>query len=158
MILSSTMLLPPVAFVRRVVHRTTVALRLWLTTLMLATLLAIHGRTAEAFAAMSRSLIRSAVAGIGRIHGSEAAALRRIHRSTLPIALGLGVTLKLNAITRTGPIRAALCFTQSVRAWAIPFALFSRTWHIAWWRSRWSIHFGRSGRRLVCGLGFLGLQ
>jgi len=159
MVLTARMFLPPIAFVLRVVHRATIALSLWLTAL-----LAIHGRTAEALATMSGALIRSAVARVGGIHGSGLAALRRIHRSTLPIALGLCVTLRLCNVTRTNPIRAALRFTQGVRTGTIPFPLITRTRQVTWCRSRRSIHFGccgrkwRSGGRLTCRLGFLGLQ
>jgi|GEM_PF-2690447 len=159
-ILTARMFLTPIAFVLRVVHRASIALHL-----RLATLLAIHGRTAEALAAMFRPLIRSAVASVGgRIHGAGTAALRRIHRSTLPIPLGLCVTLRLSAITRTSPIRAALRLTQFVRSGTIPFPLFSKSRQITWCRRRRSIHFGRCGRqwsyggRLICRLGILGLQ
>lgn len=164
MVLAARMLLTPAAFARRVVHRATVALSLWLAALMLATLLAIHGRTAEALATMSRPLIRSAVSSIGGIHGAGAAILWRIHRSTLPIALGLCVTLGRSAITRTRPLQAALRFTQGIRTGTIPFTLFSRTRQVTRCRSRRSIHFGRCGRkwrsggRLICRLGILGLQ
>lgn len=164
MVLPARMLLTPAAFVLWVVHRATIALGLRLAALMLATLLAIHGGTTEALAAMSRPLIRSAVSCIGRIHGARSAALRRIHRSTLPIALGLCVTLRRSGITRANPIRAALRFTQGVRPSTISFLLFSGTRQITWCRSRRSIHFGRCGRkwrcggRLICRLGILGLQ
>lgn len=164
MVLTPRMFLTPIAFVLRVVHRASIALRRRLAARMLATLLAFHGRTAEALAAMFRPLIRSVVASVGGIHGSGPAALRRIHRSTLPIPLGLCVTLRLSAITRTSPIRAALRFTQSVRTGTIPFPLFARTRQITWCRRRRSIHFGRCGRkwnyggRLACRLGILGLQ
>lgn len=160
MVLTARMFLPPIAFVLRVVHRSSITLRRRLAALMLATLLAIHGWTAEALAAMFRPLIRSAVASVGGIHGAGAAILRRIHRSTLPIPLGLCVTLRLSAITRTRPIRAALRF----RTGTIPFPLLSRTRQITWCRRRRSIHFGRCGRqwsydgRLICRLGILGLQ
>lgn len=159
-ILAPLMFLTTVAFMLGVVHRATIALHLRLAALMLTTLLAIHGWTAEALATMSRTLIRSATASVGRIHGAGSAALRRIHRSTLPIALGLCVTLRLSAITRTRPIRAALRF----RTGTIPFPLFSRTRQITWCRRRRSIHFGRCGRkwryggRLACRLGILGSQ
>lgn len=158
MVLTARMLLTPIAFVLRVAHRATVALRL--AALMLATLLVIHGWTAETLLTMSGALIRSAIASVGRIHGCGPSALRRIYRSTLPIARGLCVTLRLSAITRTRPIRAALRF----RTGTIPFPLFSRTRQITWCRSRRSIHFGccgrqwRSGGRLACRLGILGLQ
>lgn len=160
MVLTARMFLPPIAFVLGVVHRATIALHLRLAALMLTTLLAIHGWTAEALATMSRPLIRSAVASVGGIHGARATVLRRIHRSTLPIALGLCVTLRLSAITLTRPIRAALRF----RTGTIPFPLFSRTRQITWCRRRRSIHFGRCGRkwryggRLACRLGILSLQ
>lgn len=164
MVLTPRMFLTPIAFVLRVVHRATIALSLRLTALMLATLLVIHGGTAEALATMSSPLIWSAVASVGRIHGCGPSALRRIHRSTLPIALGLCVTLRLCTVTRTSPIRAALRFTQGVRTGTIPFPLITRTRQVTWCRSRRSIHFGccgrkwRSGGRLTCRLGFLGLQ
>jgi hypothetical protein len=164
MVLTARMFLTPIAFVLRVVHRASIALHLRLATRMLATLLAIHGRTAEALAARPRPLIRSAVARVGGIHGSGLAALRRIHRSTLPIPLGLCVTLRLSAITRTSPIRAALRLTHFVRSGTIPFPLFSKSRQITWCRRRRSIHFGRCGRqwryggRLICRLGILGLQ
>ncbi len=79
MTLTPRMFLPPIAFVLRVVHRATVALCLWLAALMLTTLLAIHGWTTEALAAMSGALIRIAIVGIGRIHRAGSAALRRVH-------------------------------------------------------------------------------
>lgn len=160
MVLAASMLLSPTAFVRRGVHRAAIALSLRLAALMLATLLAIHGRTAEALAPMSWPLIRSTVSSIGRIHRAGAAALRRIHRSTLPIALGLCVTLRRSAITRSTHIWAALRFSTG----NIPFPLFSRTRQVTWCRSRRRIHFGccgrkwRSGGRLICRLGILGLQ
>ena len=160
MVLTPRMFLTPIAFVLRVVHRASIALRRRLAARMLATLLAFHGRTAEALAAMFRPLIRSVVASVGGIHGSGPAALRRIHRSTLPIPLGLCVTLRLSAITRTSPIRAALRF----RTGTIPFPLFSRTRQITRCRTRRSIHFGCCGRkwryggRLACRRGILGLQ
>lgn len=160
MVLAARMLLTTVAFVLRVVHWASIGLCLWLAALLLATLLAIHGRTAEALAAMSRSLIRIAVSSVGWIHGAGAAILWRIHRSTLPIALGLCVTLRRSAITRTSPIRAALRF----RTGNIPFPLLSRTRQVTWRRSRRRIHFGccgrkwRGGGRLICRLSILGLQ
>jgi hypothetical protein len=160
MALTARMFLPPIAFVLRVVHRASIALSLRLTARMLATLLVIHEGTAEALATMSSPLIWSAVASVGRIHGCRSTALRRIHRSTLPIALRLCVTLRLSAITRTSPIRAALRF----RTGTIPFPLLAGTRQITWCRSRRSIRFGRCGRkrsgggRLTCRLGFLGLQ
>lgn len=164
MVLTPRMFLPPITFVLRVVHRATVALRLRLTALMLATLLVIHGGTAEALAAISRALIGVAIASIGKIHGSGPAALRRIHWSTLPIPLGLCVTLRLSAITRTGPIRAALRFTQGVRTGTIPFPRFSDARQVTWCCWRRSIQFGCCGRKwrsdgwLACRLGILGLQ
>ena len=153
MVLTSHMLLPPVAFMLRV-HRPTIALRLrlaalMLATLMFATLLAIHGRTAKAIAAMPRALIRTAVASIGGIHGG--AILRRIHRSTLPIA-------------RACHVRAALRLTHVVRTGSIAVPLLARTRQVTWRSGRRSVHFGncgrkwRSVRRLVCRLGVLGLQ
>jgi len=168
MILAACMLLPPVAFMRRV-HRTTIALCLRFATLMLTTLrlstlvlaalrfaalmftalLAIHGRTAKAFAAMSRALIQIAVACIGGIH--RAAILRRIHRAAPPIAL------RLCAIARACHVRAALRLrTGSI---AIPLLAGARLvlrrrggrkWILLRSRHRW--------RRLVCGLGVLSLQ
>lgn len=164
MVLAARMLLSPTAFVLRVVHRAAIALGRRLTARMLVTLLAIHRGTTEALATMSRPLIRSAVAGIGRIHGAGAAVLRRIHRSTLPIARGLCVTLRRGAITRSTHIRAALRFAQGFRTGTIPFPLFSRTRQVTWCRRRRSIHFGSCGRkwrgggRLICRLGILGLQ
>lgn len=160
MILAARMLLSSAAFARRVVHRAAIALCLRLAARMLATLLAIHRGTAEAFATVSRSLIRITVSSVGWIHGAGAAILWLIHRSTLPIALGLCVTLRRSAITRTRPIRAALRF----RTGNIPFPRFSRTRQVTRCRSRRSIHFGRCGRkwrsggRLICRLGILGLQ
>lgn len=153
MVLATSMLLPPAAFVLRV-HRATVALRLRFAALMLATRVAIHGRPAEALAAMSRTLTRIAAACIGRIH-----------RSTLPIPLGLCITLRLSAITRrTRPIRTTLRFTQGVRTWAIPVPWRSGTRKVTRWRSRRCVHLGRcrrkrrSGGRWASRLGFLGLQ
>ena len=70
MVLATNMLLSPAAFVLRIVHRATVALRLRFTALMLATRLAIHGRPAEALAAMSWALLRITAACMGRIHGA----------------------------------------------------------------------------------------
>lgn len=160
MVLTARMFLPPIAFVLRVVHRASIALSLRLTALMLSTLLAIRRRTAESLAAMFRPLIRSAVASVGGIHGARATVLRRIHRSTLPIPLGLCVTLSRSAITRTSPIRTALRF----RTGTIPFPRFSKTRQITWRSSRRSIHFGRCRRkwrysgRLPRRLSILGLQ
>jgi hypothetical protein len=162
MILMSHVLLPPVAFMRRV-HRTTIALRLrfaslmltalvlaslMLTALVLTTLLAIHRRTAKAIATMSRSLIRTAIACIGRIHG--AAIRRRIHRSAL----------RLRAIARACHVRAAL----RLRTGGIAIPLLAGARLVTWRSGRRRVHFGscgrkrRSGGRLVCGLGILSLQ
>lgn len=165
MILTARMRLPPAAFVLRVVHRAKVALRLRFAALMLAPLLPIHGRPTEALAAMSGTLLRITATCIGRIHGAWATALRRAHRPTLPIPLGLCITLRLRAITRrTRPIRAALRRTQDVRPWTIPFSRFSGTRQVKRGRSRRGIHFGccgrrwRCGGRLACRLSILSLQ
>jgi hypothetical protein len=158
MVLAASMLLSSTAFVRRGVHRAAIALSLRLAARMLTTLLPVHGWTPEALVARPRALLRSAVSSIGGIHGPGRAALRRIHRSTLPIALRLCVTLWRS------PIMAALRFAQGLRTGTIPFPLFSWTRQITWCRSRRRIHFGccgrkwRGGGRLICRLGILGLQ
>lgn len=165
MVLAISMLLSPAASVLRVTHRATVALRLRFTALMLASRLAIRGRPTEALTAMSRALLRITAACTGGIHEAWATALRRVHRPTLSIPLGLCITLRLSAITRrTRPIRTTLRFTQGVRAWAIPVPWLSGTRKVTRWRSRRCVHFGRCGRKRRSGgrwasrLGFLGLQ
>jgi hypothetical protein len=151
MILAACMILPPVAFMRRV-HRTTITLRLttlrlsalWLSALVLATLrfaalrlaalLAIHGRTAKAIAAMFRATI-----------------LRRILRSAPPIAL------RLCAIARACHVRAALWLRTGCIA--IPLLAGARLILRHRGRRKWVLLRSRHRwRRLVCGLGILRLQ
>ena len=116
---------------------------------MFTTLLAIHGRTTKAIAAMSRSLIRIAIACIGRIHGS--AILRRIHRSAL----------RLRAIARACHLRTAL----RLRTGSIAIPLLAGARLVTWRSGRRRVHFGSCGRkrrsrwrRLVCRFCILSLQ
>lgn len=138
------------------IHRATIALRLRLTTLMLATVLTIHGRTAEA---LPPTLLRIAIASAGRIHEARSAILRGIHRTTLPIAL------RLHALTLDSHFRAALRLTHVVRTGAIAIPALVRTRLVAPCRSRRCVGFGNCGKRLrrcsgrlICRLGFLSLQ
>ncbi len=166
-ILTPRMFLTTFAFVLRLVHWTTIifvgrircatiALRRNLAPLMFATALTIHRRTAKALA--PRTLIRIAIASVGRIRGAGSATLWGIHRSRLPVAL------RLRAIALASHFWAALRITHAVRTGCIAIPAFVRTRLVTSCRSGICIRFGNCGNRLhssgrlICRLGFLGLQ
>ena len=126
----------------RWIHRTAIALRLRLAPLMFATVLTIHGWTAKAIA--SRALIRMAISSVGRIHWARPAFLRGIYRTTLSVALWLCAPA-LSPYFRPGRI-----------------AIWARLVTPFWGGRR--VRCGSGGKwlhssgRLICGLGFLGLQ
>jgi len=106
---------------RRIHRPTTIPLRGRVAPLLLASLLAIHRRAAKSIA--SGTLLRVAIALVRRIHWPTSAILRRIRRSTLPVALRLFAAWSV-AIAQALHFWTALRLSHVVRAWSIAFPMF----------------------------------